>query len=161
MKKIRYLIVVFCALATLKAQAQYEGTFGGGTHVNYADKFSTAGIGAHLHYSFANEWRIAPSYTYYVERRGLALWTAEADLHYMIPASWAVSFYPLAGLNYARFKKVKEPDYGKTSNKLGANIGLGIQYDFRYRVCAVFETKYQLLKDYSQFLFSAGIGFWF
>ena len=166
MKKFFCIYILFCVFYSAKSFAQYEGTLGMGAHLNYGSKFETVGIGAHLHYAVTNQFRIAPAYTIYAKKDGVNLWTVETDLHYMVPLSWEVSFYPLAGLNYEQFKiknaGINSEAIAKDSfNRLGANLGLGFQYDIQYRVMANFEVKYQAIKDYSQFLFSAGIGFWF
>ncbi len=122
------------------------------------------GVGAHLHYYYTNQLRFAPSFTYYLPRKGNKMWEIDADAHYMVPVSWLFSFYPVAGLNYSnRHVTSKASDVGlqdRTTHRIGANLGAGIQYDFGYKTRISFEYKHQFIKDFSQSSFMVGIGFW-
>lgn len=160
MNKWVYLTVFVCMLSTTKAFAQYEGTFGGGVHLAYAGEFKSPGAGIYLHYNITDRMRLAPAWTYFLERKGTKTWMAEADVHYLVPVTWEFSFYPLGGFNFERFRN--DPGLNaKNSSRLGANVGLGLQYDIQYHVTVHVEGKYQFIKDYSQPLFMAGIGYWF
>lgn len=159
------MLTAVLALSAGKASAQFEGTFGMGTHLKYGAEIASTGAGVHLHYYKTNAIRWAPSFTYYLPRKGKSLWEVEADAHYIVPLSWDISLYPIAGLNYGNWKY----DAGQGGDltwqdgrkkRMGANAGLGLQYDLGYRVRANFEFKYQFIRDFSQLTVMAGIGFW-
>lgn len=164
MKKLACLSVLLLVLFSPRAFAQYEGTMGFGAHAGYGNEIKSMGVGAHLHYYYTNQLRFAPSFTYYLPRKGNKMWEIDADAHYMVPVSWLFSFYPVAGLNYSnRHVTSKASDVGlqdRTTHRIGANLGAGIQYDFGYKTRISFEYKHQFIKDFSQSSFMVGIGFW-
>lgn len=166
MKHISIWIFFITLLYVPTIQAQFEGTLGLGIHAGYGAEINSLGGGVHAHYYYTNEIRFAPSVTYFIERKGEKTWMTEADAHYIFPISYVASLYPIAGLNYSQWKyKSAENEeltnYDFTKHRLGANLGLGFQYDIAYKVRANFELKYQFIKDKSQVLFTSGIGFWF
>ncbi len=164
MKKLLLVLVIFLGLSVSKVSAQFEGTFGMGGHLKYGAEIASMGAGAHLHYYRTNNIRLAPSFTYYLPRKGKSLWEIEADAHFIVPLSWDISLYPIAGLNYGNWEyDAQKADLGAedwTKHKVGGNLGLGVQYEIGYRVRANFEFKYQFIKDFSQLTVMAGIGFW-
>lgn len=168
--------MLFLFFSLSKLPAQFEGTFGIGVHAGYGAEINSPGVGAHIHYYHTNNLRFAPSFTRFLERKGEGMWMADADVHYMLPLSISTSLYPIAGVHYSNwsYSNMIEPNnlYDQvpggsaageehTLHRLGANLGLGFQYDISYRVRANFELKYQFINDYSQLQLMAGYGFWF
>ena len=165
MKRVICLSVLFLALLSSKSFAQYEGTVGMGVHAGYGNKVKNVGAGLHLHYYHTNQLRFAPSFTHYLPKKGNSMWEVDADAHYMVPVTWLFSFYPVAGLSYSnrKFDASKADGIGLqdwTKHRVGANLGLGLQYDFRYKARVSIEYKYRFIKDFTQSSFMAGIGFW-
>ncbi|MGI6046826.1 MAG: outer membrane beta-barrel protein [Petrimonas sp.] len=165
MRKFAYLSIIFLVLSVTKSFAQYERTVGLGAHTGYGTEIKSVGAGAHLHYYYTNNIRFAPFFTYYLPRKNIKVWEVNADAHYVVPVSWLFSFYPIAGLSYSnwKFDASKVSDIGLhdwTKHRVGANLGLGIQYDFGYKVRSTFEFKYQFMKDFSQLAVMVGVGFW-
>lgn len=165
MRKIILLFTLFLILGSSKMLAQYEGTFGMGVHTGYAKEINSVGGGVHLHYYYTNNLRFAPSYTAYIPVKGRSMWDVDLDAHYMIPLNWEFSFYPIGGLSYTQWKYKPSGDSGFESMdwskwRPGLNLGVGFQYDFRYKVRAGIEMKYQAIKDFSQVQIMFGIGFW-
>ena len=167
MKKSVILIVLFLLLSLSKLVAQFEGTIGVGTQAGYATEINSLGAGIHIHYYRTNNLRIAPSFTYFFERKGENMWMIDADAHYVIPVSITASLYPIAGIHYSNWnfdadsERIVNELEPRVKHRPGVNLGLGFQHDIGYRVRANFELKYQFLKDYSQVMFMAGFGFWF
>ncbi|HBB02109.1 MAG TPA: hypothetical protein DCZ19_13710 [Porphyromonadaceae bacterium] len=165
MKKAFLISVFLGLLSLLKVSAQFEGTVGMGVHAGYGAEINSPGVGLHLHYYRTNNLRLAPSFTYFLERKGTSMWMAEADAHYILPLSLTASLYPIAGIHYSNWK-YRTAGTGETvatewrKHRPGVNLGLGFQHDISYRVRANFELKYQFIKDYSQVVFMAGFGFW-
>lgn len=167
MKKYALLIAVFLMFSLPNVFAQFEGTFGIGLQTGYATEINILGAGMHIHYYRTNNVRIAPSFTYFLERKGTNMWMIDADAHYIIPVSITASLYPIAGIHYSKWEFNADAEQidielkSEAKHRPGVNLGLGFQHDIGYRVRANFELKYQFLKDYSQVLFMAGFGFWF
>lgn len=165
MNKFKYFSILFLLLISAKSFAQYEGTFGMGAHTGYSTGIKQVGAGVHLHYYPSNRVRLAPAFTYFIPHKGKSTWEIDADAHYVLPVSWLFSVYPIAGLNYLnmKFDAAKYSAAGEqnwTKHRIGANLGLGIQYDFGYKVRLSVEYKYQFIRDFSQSSVMAGIGFW-
>lgn len=165
MKRILLLSVIFGLLSLSKAWSQFEGTVGMGIHAGYGSEINRPGAGIHLHYYHTNNLRFAPSFTLFAKNKGLEMWMAEADAHYIIPLSVTASLYPIGGLHYSNWNYAVAQSVGSvreewTKHRPGINLGFGYQHDIRYRLRANFEMKYQFIKDYSQLFLSAGIGFW-
>ncbi|MDR2815541.1 MAG: outer membrane beta-barrel protein [Proteiniphilum sp.] len=166
MKRVFILIFFLALFFAPEVRAQFEGTFGLGVHAGYGAAVNSAGGGVHAHYYYTNNIRFAPSFTYFIERKGKGMWMTDADAHYILPLSYSASLYPVAGVHYSQWRYDASKSSGAspqdcTKHRLGANLGLGFQHDIAYRVRANFELKYQFIPDYSQALFTAGIGFWF
>ncbi len=176
MKKSFLFLLLFSLFSLSKLQAQFEGTFGMGVHAGFATEISSPGVGVHLHYYQTNNLRYAPSFTWFLERKGEGVWMVEADAHYILPLSFSMSLYPIVGVHYSRWSysnwidpdRIYDQGPGGTPageahslHRPGANLGLGFQYDISYRVRANLEVKYQFINDYSQLQLMAGYGFWF
>lgn len=167
MKKSAILIALFLLVSLSKIFAQFEGTFGIGIQTGYATELNSLGAGMHIHYYRTNNLRIAPSFTYFIERKGEKMWMIDADAHYIVPVSITASLYPIAGIHYSNWKfgtdakNLQNESESQVKHRPGVNLGLGFQHDISYRVRANFELKYQFIKDYSQVILMAGFGFWF
>lgn len=166
MKRTFILVFLFSLLSVPEMKAQFEGTFGLGVHAGYGAEINSLGGGIDLHYYHTNKLRFAPSFTWFFQQKNDKLFMIDADVHYVLPVSLSASLYPIAGVSYSYWSHdtvVDENLYEKrkVKHRLGANLGVGIQHDIAYRVRANFEIKYQSIPDYSQVVFSAGIGFWF
>lgn|SRR5690554_1003156 len=156
MKRISLILIIFGIISLQSAFGQFEGTVGGGLHAGYGSEVNSLGVGAHIHYYRTNEVRLAPSFTYFIERKGTEAWMVDADAHYIMPVSVSASLYPIGGLHYSQWTFDDLSDW-----RLGINLGLGVQHDIGYRIRANYELKYQFIRDYSQIVFMAGFGFWF
>ena len=158
------LAAVILILSTSKSLAQYNGTFGMGTHLTYGSEIQRPGIGIDFHYYITNNFRIAPSFTHYLQIKNKSMWNIDGDIHYVIPIGTQFSLYPLAGIHFSEWKNMKTSseasDVNVYNQRLGLNAGLGFQYDLSYKTRATFEVKYQSMKDYSQVAFMLGVGFW-
>ena len=167
MKKTVVLLALFLTFSIPKILAQFEGTMGIGFQAGYATETNSLGAGMHIHYYRTNNLRIAPSFTYFIERKGENMWMIDADAHYVIPVSITASLYPIAGIHYSNWnfdadsERIVNELEPRVKHRPGVNLGLVFQHDIGYRVRANFELKYQFLKDYSQVMFMAGFGFWF
>lgn len=162
MKKTLQILALFLLISIPNLFAQFEGTYGIGTHIGYGTEINRPGIGGHLHYYRTNNLRIAPSFTYFPDIKDKSMWMIDADTHYILQVSLTASLYPIGGIHYSNWLFNKDIiESQKSQHRLGANLGVGFQHDIAYRVRANFELKYQFIRDYSQVLLTAGFGFWF
>lgn len=165
MRKVFLITLLFLVIGLSKSFAQYEGTLGLGVHTGYAKEINSLGGGFHAHYYYTNNLRFAPSYTHYIPTKSREMWEIDADAHYLLPLNWEFSFYPIGGLHFSKWKfnaennrEFEQFDWKK--NRIGLNLGVGFQYDFRYKTRANLEIKYQSIKDFSQLSLMIGVGFW-
>jgi hypothetical protein len=165
MRKIIVLSVVFTTLFAGNAAAQFQGTFGMGTHVAFGFDRHNVGGGFHIHYYATNNLRIAPSATFFLPQNDITSWKAELDVHVVAPLTFSTVVYPIAGVSYTNRRwnasAIEDAPSGSwTRHRMGGNFGIGLQHDIIYRVRVNFELKYHLIPDYSQVGFMVGIGFW-
>ena len=165
MKKIIVLLVVFSTLFTVNVSAQFQGTFGMGTHIAFGAEHHNLGAGFHIHYYATNNLRLVPSATFFLQQNDVKMWKAEFDFHVVAPLTFSTVVYPIAGLSYTnrRYEAVLSidvPSERRTNHLLGGNFGVGFQHDIVYRLRVNFEIKYHLIPHRSQVGFMAGIGFW-
>jgi outer membrane protein X len=92
---------------------------------------------------------------YYFEKRGIDLFDLNLNVHYVYPMSSNIRIYPLVGLTFERW------DFGKVKNRLGANIGSGVEFDIADNWMTNIELKYKFVKDLDQPVFSLGIAYMF
>ena len=52
-------------------------------------------------------------------------------------------------------------DFGKVENRLGVNIGSGVEFDIADNWMANIELKYKLVKDLDQAVFTLGVAYMF
>lgn len=166
MKKLPLLLFLFLWLPLSRLSAQFEGTFGIGVHTAYGAAVNSVGAGAHLHYYPTNNWRLAPSFTRYLEHKGEGMWMVETDLHYLLPLNYSASLYPIAGIHYSNWShdaggEGELPAGVRKRDRLGASLGIGLQHDISYRVRMNYELKHQFINDYDQLSLMVGFGFWF
>ena len=139
MKKTVVLLALFLTFSTPKILAQFEGTMGIGIQAGYATEINSLGAGMHIHYYRTNNLRIAPSFTYFIERKGENMWMIDADAHYIVPVSITASLYPIAGIHYSKWnfdstnESAANASESKVKHRPGANLGLGFQHDIGYR----------------------------
>lgn len=165
MRKVILSLILFLTLGVSNVFSQYEGTVGLGAHAGYAKEINSLGAGVHLHYYYTNSLRFAPSYTHFVPINGRNMWEMDVDAHYIVPLSWEFSLYPIGGLSYSKWKYkpsgndgIDNLDWSK--RRAGLNLGVGFQYDFKYKARTNLEVKYQSIKGFSQLNVMVGIGFW-
>lgn len=158
-KIIGTLLLSFITFIPCFAQDQL-GLASLGVNLSYGTKIETMGVGIRAQYGFSEHVSAIGEYKYYLDRKNWTEWEFNIDLHYLYEISPFVSLYPLAGVKVSRW--TYDPGYPlerfkKSFNRIGLNIGAGSQIALDYNIYLQPEIKYELTKDYSQFVFSAGI----
>ena len=92
---------------------------------------------------------------YHFKKGDVDLLDLNLNLHYIFPMASNIRLYPLAGLTYERW------DFGKVENRLGVNIGSGVEFDIADNWMTNIELKYKLIKDFDQAVFTVGIAYMF
>ena len=153
MKKLFVLMsMMFCIISSAMAQKDIKAI---GVHINYGTEIESFSLGAKYQQNLTNEIRIEPSMNYHFEKGGVDLLDLNLNLHYIVPMASNIRLYPLAGLTFERW------DFGKVENRLGVNIGSGVEFDIADNWMTNIELKYKLVKDLDQAVFTVGVVYMF
>lgn len=149
----------------------------------------TIGFGAKAQYRFIDQFRGEASFNYFLKKDYNSSWDVNLNFHYLIPVANSIKVYPLAGVTYKRvitdtegaiedalgdwYDLYRYLDSGSSSSfssssdssnstgKFGANLGAGVDFDLSDSWKLNFETKYQLISDYGQVVFTVGAAYKF
>ena len=146
----------------------------------------TIGFGAKAQYRFIDQFRGEASFNYFLKKDYVSSWDVNLNFHYLIPVANSIKVYPLAGVTYKRVITDTEgamedalgdwydlyrvygsgsSSFSSSSNssnstgKFGANLGAGVDFDLSDSWKLKFETKYQLISDYGQVVFTVGAAY--
>lgn len=164
MKKIVMLFIMAFVAISISAQNE-QGRSSVGLNLGYGFDTENPIIGLDYRYSMTNAFRINPGVSHYIKKDGLSAWAIDLNLHYLVPLSETVSFYPIVGANLSFWdqKWEKEPrvDASETATRFGANIGLGLEYYATSNVTVGLEVKYLIISKVDQAVLSARVGYSF
>lgn len=147
----------------------------------------TIGFGAKAQYRFIDQFRGEASFNYFLKKDYFSSWDVNLNFHYLIPVANSIKVYPLAGVTYKRVITDTEDALGDWSDLFGsigygssysssssddsnssysdgyfgANLGAGVDFDLSDSWKLNFETKYQLISDYGQVVFTVGAAYKF
>ena len=165
------LVALFICLLTFNsASAQDQtGIFSLSGNINYGTKIESLGVGLRAQYGFIDRFRGVLEYKYYIDRHNLSAWGVTADTHYVLGISNSnFAFYPIAGVSLSRWTNdtgradIPNTERHKDSdNRIGLNLGLGFQIGLSENTFLQIEGKEALIKNYSQFVISAGFMYQF
>jgi len=158
MKKL-FLVAAF-AMVSAFASAQVAV----GVHTLYGTGVENLGIGVRGRYDITDKFRADANFNYYFKKNNLEFWDLNANLHYLFNITDKFTVYPMAGLGYANVKS----SWGyqnlgivyKTNDNYGkfcVNFGGGVDYALTEDLYLNAEVKYQVVSNYNQTVFSAGI----
>lgn len=148
----RIIIIVCIALISLGALAQ-KGEQNIGASFKYKSVHEQFGLSVKYQQNVTDVIRLEASGSYYPKKD---IWAETFDVnfngHYLFPIAEKITAYPLAGINYSRWKS------DKWKGDIGLNFGGGIQYQLtdKFRIGA--EVKYLTLGLNSAIL-EAGISY--
>lgn len=119
-----------------------------------------------LQYYFHPRVRIEGSFNYFFKSSVNDLydatdWDVDFDVHpYVIPMKYGLHVYPIVGLGlwHRKYTSVIEgtadPD---GAFRVGANVGVGFQYDITENIAANIQYKYFITNDYGHSIFGLGL----
>ena len=168
------ILILTLAISVLPSLAQIGHNLGDaaewtiGIQAVYGTRDNRPGVGIQFKTQYLASWRSTVSGNYYFKKGGVCCYDVNLEGNYIFDLSDKVRLYPLAGGRLA-FWHADDVEIGgwhfdhddKTHHEIGFNLGGGIDYllDDHWGVNA--EVKYQYLKNASQLLFVAGVGFRF
>ena len=149
----RVILSILVALTGVCAYAQ-KGQLAGGLNMNITPCLESGvdltnfGLAAKLQYGFSNSFRGELQVGYDFESKGISLFHASGNFHYLISVSERFNVYPVVSAGYG----ILFADLGKISvhkGKFLINEGLGSEYDITDHLSIGIELKYQYITDFS------------
>lgn len=167
------LVAFFAATPSLMAQ-RGEKSFG--IRAGYNTRNESASGGLYFQYRFSHWLRLAPDVEYVFRHSGEDALSLSCNVHVplSLSASERVAVYPLAGLNYTSWnyhqpgsnpmlRKVAGDDDDVVSrvNRLGLNVGAGLEFYVKPTLKLSVEGKYTVASHYNFGAVSVSIGYVF
>ncbi|MDE6383722.1 MAG: porin family protein [Paramuribaculum sp.] len=172
MKKLLTILIAIIAilpLSSVEAFAQH-GEKSVGLRAGFTTRNTTASAGLYFSYRFSEHFRIAPKVDYAFRHHRTDAFSFNFDTEYPVAlnAAHSVNFYPIAGINYSTYSthaSLDDIEYSDDAtvrdNNFGLNLGAGIEYFATPTLRLAFESKCQLIKQYTGAWLTVGIGYRF
>jgi outer membrane protein X len=136
-----------------------------GLNLGYGSEIKSIAIGAKFNYGITEQFRVSPSFNYFLKKDGFSGWEVNADAHYLFNVAPKVSVYPLAGLTFTGWTfdwgdlfedldgfEIEGESTSSTETKLGVNLGAGIGYQVANNIGIGLELKYSVVSGFDQFV---------
>ena len=163
------MLFALMLLTPLAASAQFErGEKCVGAKLGYVDKNNSASMGLVFQYSFSRHLRVAPEIGCVFKHKNMDAFTIDFNFH--TPFTFTgekAALYPLAGLNYSSWNRhdldfdTETDDVSTRVSRFGVNFGAGVELRPTSTLKIKAELKYNLIKSYSGYYVSVGIGYIF
>jgi outer membrane autotransporter protein len=92
-------------------------------------------------------------------------WDANVNLEYTINLFEDCEVYPIVGFSYSHWTMEMPTElFDKAVNtwdKIGGNVGVGIEYNVATRLAITAEIRGQIMEKYSQCILGAGVKYRF
>lgn len=187
MKKALFFI---CALAMSFATYAQQGQKAVGLNLGYTPslekglKINNLGLAAKFQYGITDNLRSELVLGYDFKNKGVGLFSAAANVHYLFSVGEKLKVYPIAGVGYARLlfggwgenlsdeedyarnwgrgdDDDEGEDYSGSQNKFLVNAGLGAEYPINDKLSISAEVKYQYIKHFSRLPIALGVSYKF
>ena len=156
----KYFLAVMLAVASIVSASATDFGTSLGVNFLYGSKHSQKGIGVNYKINFSENFRISPEFQYYFSNNHFKAWDANANLEYTFPIMERCNVYPIVGFSYSHWtERVNMPGVDKAANtddRIGGNLGAGIEYYVSDNVAIAAEVRAQIFKQYSQCVLCIG-----
>lgn len=178
-------LILLLSFFSVYCFSQKEGDIALGLSIDVAiDKdYNNFASASHFRYNMFDQFRVAPSFSYYLNKHDMKMGTFALNFHYLFPELIPTMFsamkehqicvYPIAGIFISRISGERtvcsscsssDEGYRVTSiNNFGFDFGAGVDYKlptsipFFKQSTLFFEMQYQLVGDYSRPAFTLGL----
>lgn len=155
MKKILFSLCMLCMSLNIFAQTR-QGDQSVGLNLGYAFDSENVTLGIDYRYNVTDEIRLAPSFTHFIKNNGLSASAIDLNVHYLIPLSDVLGFYPLAGVDLSfwqnKYVQLLDGYFEDNFTRVGVNLGLGAEIYATDELSVGLEVKYNIIKDFDQAL---------
>lgn len=159
------LLTLLLLLSASEALAQHEkGRKSFGVGAGYVTRNNSATAGLRFSYCISPHLRFAPSidYAFSNESTDGLIFNLDVQNPFQLGVSRRLWIYDLIGVSYTSWaNKPVEPDVTTRTNRLGVNLGAGLEYSIKPSLKISVEARLCAVKGYSSGLFMAGIAYVF
>jgi len=167
MKRLIVILAMVLVAAGASAQTK-EGDSSFGASLGYAFDTNNVTLGVDYRYNFTDEIRFAPSFTFFTKYDGLKSFNFDLDAHFVFQLYDKMSFYPIGGVgisfwdyDYSYSKILLGVKYDSHETRLGAHLGMGLEYYATKDLTFGLEGKYHMIDDFSQPMIALRVGYRF
>ncbi len=166
-------IAVAAMLGTAVSLAQAtQGDLATGVNLVYGFGIKSLGLGAKFQYTPIDHLRAEAGFNYYFKKDFQTMFDVNLNAHYLINVHQDNLYvYPLAGLCFASVtfdEKGAAKKWGDAAgekfddvNRLGLNLGAGVQYQLTENIGLTFEYRYTVMKKIDQSVLGFGANYKF
>ncbi len=149
MKRFLMILVAAFCVSTMAVNAQQKGQMAAGVNFDlglaYSGGYSNFGIGAKFQYSFTDNLRVEPAFTYYFKKDYLSMWDFMANVHWVFKLkNEKFTVYPLVGLGVVG-TRASVWGYSASTTNFGLNLGGGADYAITKDIAVGAELKYAIV----------------
>ena len=183
-KRFFFASILFLS-SSINSFSQKEGDISLGLSLDYGfgKDFNNYASGLRVEYNLFERFRIAPQFTYYLNKEDMKMVSFSFNFHYLFPEllsnyfpalkNQGVCFYPVAGFLISNFSHRVNGCSGCSANgqdadmkylyNFGFDFGAGIEYEIPTLLPILrdmvvnFEVQYQLMDNYTRPLVSFGL----
>lgn len=158
MKKILTIIAI-AAVAIMAAgndaKAQVQGEMGAGLNfeIGTGEDYTNYGIGLKYQWTFLDNLRLEPSFTYFFKKDMISSWDVTANIHYMFDVVPMLQAYPIFGVgmtNLYRDYEVLGLEESDTDTRFAFNFGGGMELMFTPSIGMSVEYKFRIIDNWSR-----------
>lgn len=159
---ILIIIALFSPVMAVAGDRVTVGVRGGFTTTHDAPV-----AGLFLQYRFSGHFRLAADVDYYFKHNGVDAFAFNIDAHApftIVPGKLTV--YPLVGASLTSWNlpvadTESDDDSSSRRNRVGINVGGGVEYRLTENTKIGFEAKYSAVRHYDGGIFSLSLGYCF
>ena len=161
----KYILAALIALSTLFGARADAGDISIAPQLAFATKHTMFGMGLQAQFDLTEKFCLAPEFIFYFKNDNITSYNGNVNLHYLMPLNEKFTFYPLAGVSYARYKAEWKEDDGEKvrefHDRVGLNAGAGAEYMINDQMHLFAEERFQWIKDFTQSVTLVGVRFTF
>ena len=151
--KNRMFIFMFSALMSFcvsnEINAQKEKSFGVSAGIGFSDEIDFAKVGVEFNMDINEHFRFSPSADFYLSSSSCV--SLNGDFSYLIKSSEKFEIFPIVGVAYIT------DEFDLSFDRVGLNVGAGVQYDLSNNFALNAKAKYQVVKSQDNVVIGVGV----
>lgn len=163
----RFFTIIAIAVVALmatgnNANAQVQGEMGAGLNFVIAtgEDYTNYGLGVKYQWTFLDNLRLEPSFTYFFKKDMISSWDITANIHYMFDVIPMLQAYPIVGVgltNLHRDYQILALDVKENETNFAFNFGAGMELMFTPSIGMNLEYKFRIVDSWNRSHFGLGM----